>query len=73
MTKKPDLPKKGELWIRWDTLVTILGVIESGLVGIQLVQFMTPDGHQGAVDSRTWRANMLDGFTFAVAKRDEIM
>lgn len=71
MTKKPDLPKKGEIWMRWGTLVTILDVIESGLVGIQLVQFMTPDSFMGSVDSHTWRASTLDGNSYAVAKVED--
>ena len=75
MSKKLDLPKKGEVWMRWKTLVTILDVIDSGLVGVKLIQYMTPDGRFGSIDSKTWQNNILDGSSYVVAcnvEQDEV-
>jgi|ETNvirenome_6_85_1030632.scaffolds.fasta_scaffold168821_2 hypothetical protein len=68
MSEKPALPKKGEIWSRWDTLVTIVAVIESGIPGTQMIQYMTPDYNIGSMDSRSWRANIEEGGLFVAVR-----
>jgi len=45
--------------MRWGTLVTIIGVIETGgYNGTDLIHFMHPEGTFGAVDAFTWREHV---------------
>jgi|TARA_Y100000034_G_scaffold114239_1_gene150153 hypothetical protein len=55
-------PKKGEIWMRWGALVTILDVISlGGSNSRDLIQFMHPEGTIGTVDKFTWRENVRSG------------
>jgi hypothetical protein len=64
---KVDRPKKGEIWSRWDTLITVLDVTVVGRHQF-MVQYMTPDYHIGSMDSLTWRAWASGGAIFVVAR-----
>ena len=65
--EKVDRPKKGEIWSRWHTLITILDVTVVGRHQF-MVQYMTPDYHIGSMDSLTWRAWASGGGIFVVAR-----
>jgi len=65
--EKVDRPKKGEIWSRWDTLITVLDVTVVGRHQF-MVQYMTPDYHIGSMDSLTWRAWASGGAIFVVAR-----
>jgi len=68
---KEPMPRKGEIWMRWNKLVTILDIKDSTHAEIKLVEYMTPDGNIGSTDALSWQEWMDEGTCYPMSERVE--